>query len=69
MIAVAIMMLNTLEVRYCKGARDHLYILCQMLDDSMIAMLMLNINYLAIPRNYDKRYLDIGYIADSAIYE
>ena len=52
------MMLNTLEVRYCKGARDHLYILYIMLDD-MIAMLMLNINYLAIPRNYDRRYLNI----------
>ena len=25
----------------------------------MIAMLMLNINYLAIPRNYDRRYLNI----------
>ena len=34
MIAAAIMMLNTLEVRYCKGARDHLYILYIMLDDS-----------------------------------
>ncbi len=41
-----------------------------MLDDSYADMLMLNINYLAIPRNYDRRYLNIEvYIADSAIYE
>ena len=33
-------------------------------------MLMLNINYLVIPRNYDRRYLNIEvYIADSVIYE